>query len=251
MKNYLKCWFIVILLFTTRPEITNAQTNFTGWQIGANVGFLVYQGDLTPFRFGSYKTITPTFGINITKILTPSFKLRTSFSLGQIKGDESKYVIPAFRQQRNLSFSTPVAEISEILVWNFLENGEDLNYKLFSPYIFAGIGVNFLNINRNSSNINPDFLLNEPQAAIGLAQDLKTTLPNSILVLPVGFGIEFFLSPTISLNAEFNFRYTRTDYIDGFSKVGASKGNDYYYTNSIGIIFKFGKKEMLGCPFLK
>lgn len=247
MKNY----FIVLklaVLFIIISLKVNAQTNMSNWQIGANVGIIIYQGDLTPTLFGDYRIDKPTFGLNISRILTPAFKLRTAISLGKINGDENIYPKPTYRQQRNLKFSTPIAEITEVLIWNFLDHKEDINYKRFSPYILAGVGVSFLNIKRSSTNINATFLENESQAAIGLAQDLQTTPPKTILVLPMGLGVEYYVSPSVSLNLEMNFRYTRTDYLDGFSKIANPNVNDYYYTGTVGIIYKFNKKSMLGCP---
>lgn len=230
--------------------MAGAQTDKSKWQIGANAGFAAYQGDLTPIFLGSYKILKPTLGFTLSRILTPSLKLRTSLSLGQLVGDESIYSKPAFRQQRNLNFHTPFTEISEVIVWNFLDHDDDLNYKKFSPYVLGGIGVNFLNISRSSANTSAAYLATELNAAAGLAQDLQTKPPTVIMVIPVGLGVEYYVSPAVSLNFELNFRYTNTDYLDGFSKVANPKSNDYYYTGGIGILYKFNKKGTLGCPVL-
>lgn len=250
MKTYLQFYlFLTITLFSINK--IHAQINISSWQIGVNLGFTVYEGDLSQYILGSYELAKPTLGINISKILTPAFKLRTSIALGQLKGDEGLYVRPAYRKERNLSFSTRFAEFSEILIWNFLDKSSDVNYKKFSPYIFGGVGGSLVNISRNSSKISATYLLNEPLAAAGLVQDLQYALPKAIMVFPVGIGVEYFLSPTVSLSGEINFRYTRTDYLDGFSKVANPKANDYYYTNTIGILYKLGKRDLLGCPVLK
>jgi opacity protein-like surface antigen len=191
-------------------DVASAQLNLSNWQVGINGGVFVYQGDLTPSTLGSYKTLKPTLSVYISRILNPSFILRTNLTFGKLKGDESKYSSPAYRKQRNLSFTSPVTEISELLVWNmFGNNGNEIGNR-FSPYLFSGVGVSFLKVNR-SSNLNKAFFVNEPQVEIGLAADLNKTPPKTALVLPVGAGVEYYLSPKISLTAETNFRYTFTD----------------------------------------
>lgn len=250
MKNYFISLLLTLLLIIS-SLISSSQINLGNWQLGAHVGFVAYQGDLTPIFLGSYKNIKPTIGINISRILSPSLRLRTVVSLGKIIGDESIYPVPAFRRLRNLSFSTPFIEISEVLVWNYLDHYDDIYYKKISPYIFSGIGVSFLNISRSSANVSPIYLANEREFALGLLQDLQTTPPKFVLVLPIGIGVEYYLSQAASVNFEINFRFTTTDYLDGFSKVANLKSNDYYYTAAIGIIYRFNKKGTLGCPDLK
>ena len=95
-----------------------AQGTVPRYEIGVSISSFVYQGDLTPNRFGSFKTMR--WGINIygSKILGPSFSLRTNLALGGLKGDDAKYNNPDYRKQRNFNFRSPVLELSELLVWN-------------------------------------------------------------------------------------------------------------------------------------
>ena len=250
MKHFLQIYLYLLITFIFSNKV-HSQTNTSKWQIGANIGFAVYQGDLTPYRVGSYKLLKPLIGLDISRIFTPYLKLRTSIALGQLKGDEGLYVKPPYRKERNLNFTTSFAEISEILIWNFLDKSSDINYKRFSPYLFGGVGVSLLDVNRSSSKTSAAYLLNETIAAAGLLQDLQTAPPKAIMVFPAGIGVDIYLSPSVSLNGEINFRYTRTDYLDGFSKIANPKVNDYFYTNTIGITYKLGKKDLLGCPVLK
>lgn len=245
-----KTGIFTILLLVGSIGMANAQRDLSKWQIGASGGVFVYQGDLTPSTLGSYKTLKPTLNLFAARILNPSFSLRTNLALGSLKGDESKYSSPAYRKQRNLSFSTPVTEVSELLVWNMFGNSGNEIGNRFSPYIFGGIGVSFLNITR-ASNINKDYFADEPEVQIGLKADMNTAPPKAILVVPVGVGVEYYLSPKVSLTAETSFRYTRTDYIDGFSKITGTNKNDFYQSHTIGVVFKFGKKNALDCPVLK
>lgn len=249
MKNYTKiCLAITLIILSTLGKI-HAQTRSSGWQIGGNIGFAVYQGDLAPAILGSYINVDPAFSIHFSRALSASLKLRTAVCFSKIEADERKYTQSVFRQQRSLSFSSPFKEISETIVWNFLEDPYHTPRKV-SPYLSAGIGVSFLNISRNSSKFNPAFFINDPQVLLGMAEDLRTKPPRTIVVFPLAVGADYYISSLISLNFDINFRFTQTDYLDGFSKVANPKNYDYYYVNSIGIVYTFNKQNKLKCPVL-
>ena len=231
-------------------SIASAQLNLSKWQIGINGGVLVYQGDLTPSTLGSYKTLQPVAGFFISRILNPSFILRTNLTFGKLAGADARYKDPTYRQQRNLSFSTPVTEISELMVWNMFGNNSNEIGNRFSPYLFGGVGVSFINVSR-ASNLSKTFFANEPQIQIGLAADLSKTLPKTALVIPVGIGVEYYLFSNLVLNVETNFRYTFTDYLDGFSRVANPNKKDFYQSHTIGLVYKFDKKKGLDCPVIK
>jgi opacity protein-like surface antigen len=245
-----KSGIFLIVMLGAGISIAGAQVNSAKWQIGVNGGVMVYQGDLTPSPLGSYKTLKPTLAVYVSRILNPSFLLRTNIAFATLRGNESLYKTPAYRQQRNLSFTSPLTEISELFVWNmFGNNGNEIGNR-FSPYLFAGAAVSFINVNR-SNNFNKAFFVNDPQVEIRLNQDLNRTPPKTILALPVGIGVEYYLTPKLSLTAETNFRYTFTDYLDGYSYVANSFKKDFYQSHTIGLVFKFGKKNQLDCPVIK
>jgi len=120
-----------------------------------------------------------------------------------------------------------------------------------SPYISVGIGYTFLHIKRDYSNYNAAFFEEEPALSSGLSSDLSHPLPKGLLVFPVGFGLRHALTDKISLNAEFSYRFNSTDYLDGFSEAANPSKKDHYYSNAIGLIYSFGKKNMLKCPRMR
>ncbi|HWK07766.1 MAG TPA: DUF6089 family protein [Puia sp.] len=218
------------------------------WELGINAGAFIYQGDLAPSAWGSYKTAKPGLSIYGSRILNASFALRTSLTFASLKGDDLKYGGPAWRQARALNFRTPVYEISETLVWDILGNNYDHYNTRFSPYLFAGIGYSFLHIRRDASKYNSTYFGAESTTTNGLTADLAHRTPAGIPVLPVGIGVRYSLSPAISLTAETSYRLTATDYLDGFSKVANPSKNDHYYSFSIGMVYTFFKSAALKCP---
>ena len=120
--------------------------------------------------------------------------------------------------------------------------------KGFSPYLFGGLGVTFLNIKRDLSAYNAEFFADQPHVQEGLNADLATSLPKAIPVFPLGLGIRYSLSSKISLLAESAYRFTTTDYLDGFSKAANAARKDQFGSFSLGVIYKFSGRSAMDCP---
>lgn len=224
--------------------------NYPKYEFGINLGFAVYQGDLTPEQLGSFKTQKLALGLQAAKLLSPSFSVRAAFLRGRLKGDDALYATPEFRQQRNFNFSTPVSEFTGQLVWNPL--GRNYAEKGFSPYFFAGAGFAFLRIKRDWSGLNSSYFNTETSTLFsGLAADTTQTVPRLIPVIPVGLGVKYFFTPKLGMNAETSYRLGYTDYLDGFSEAANPDKKDHYLNYSIGIIYRTGKKNMLSCPKIR
>jgi hypothetical protein len=232
------------LMLTLSPF---AQTsNVPKWEIGASIGAYLYMGDLTPSAAGSARSLRPGLNLYGARLLNPSFSLRTNLAFTGLKGNDALYDDPEYRQHRNFKFKTPVFEVSELLVWNlFGKNYEDRG---LSPYLFAGIGASFLNIKRDWSNFDAEYFGEDSPLPALIAEDAAHKTPRVMLVIPVGFGLRYALSHRLAFNAETNYRFMNTDYLDGFSKaVNPAKG-DTYSSISIGAIYRIGKKNLLDCP---
>ena len=249
MHNVLKEAICVLLLNYGYSPAIQSQTNHPEFQFGVGAGIFIYQGDLTPSAAGSYKTPKPVINFFAAKFFSPSFLTRANFSFGGLKGDDAKYSNPEYRQQRNFNFRTPVAEISAIGEWNLL--GRNYISAGFSPYLFAGVGYSFLKIKRDWSNLNTEYFSAESILMTGLTEDAQHFLPKGLLILPVGVGGRYYLSDKIGINAETSYRFTSTDYLDGFSKAANSSKKDYYYSHTISLVYRIGKKNMLDCPVIR
>jgi hypothetical protein len=233
----------IIIVLTLVYAAGNAQLNLSKYELGVTAGIFIYQGDLTPSRFGSFKTPAFAGNIFVNRIVNNSFLLRTNLAFGRIRGDDSKYSSPAWRQQRNFNFSSPVIEISEMLVYYPLRNDRTL-----SPYVFGGVGLSWLNVARDWSRFNGEYFATEPNVQAGLTQDASHAPPHLLPVIPLGVGIEYGMSKKLSVIAESSYRLTVNDYIDGFSKASNPAKFDHYQNYSVGVKYKFGKKSETDCP---
>jgi len=241
-KSALVCLcFGLHLLVTGQPAIPK-------FEIGLDAGLFVYQGDLTPSPLGSYRTMKPEWNVFLNRIISPVFSFRTNLAIGGLKGDDAKYTAPAYRQQRNFNFHSPVVEVSELLVADIFRNNLSRSSSGLSPYLFAGLGFSWLNIRRDWSHFNAEYFSSEQNTLSGLSADQQHPLPTLIPTIPVGIGIRYPISSRISFNAETSYRFTFTDYLDGFSKAAHDARRDSYLTHTVGLVYQFKNNSWIKCP---
>jgi hypothetical protein len=240
--------FIIAFLMITGPLALAAQVNVPKFEIGAGLGGYVYQGDLTPTRLGSFRTTRVGLNLYFSKLLSPSFATRTNLAIAGLRGDDSKYDHPEYRRERAFKFRSPVFELSQLLIWNPLKRNYD--ERGFYPYLFGGAGISFIKVKRDWSSYNAEyFAITDVSARLG--QDTVHSTPRVIPVIPLGIGLRYGISSRLAVSVESSYRLMFTDYLDGFSQAANPEKNDHYHSTTIGLIYRIGKKNMLGCPVLK
>ena len=250
MNSIAKNILTVTIVLSLQSITVNAQIFTHRLEAGINAGAFIYTGDLTPETLGSYATIRPRFGFYAAYILNRSFSVRADFSFGSLSGNDSKYSTPEYRQQRNFKFTTPVTEFSGMLVWDILKKNAVEQRRGFAPYLFTGAGISLLRIQRDYSRYNATYFNAETTGA-GLAEDIAHRTPVSLPVIPVGAGLKYFISPKLAVQAETNYRFMFTDYLDGFSRAANPAKKDNYYSLSLGVVLALGYKDRNDCPPVK
>jgi hypothetical protein len=165
----------------------------------------------------------------------PYFSTTTSIHFGLLKGDDAKTEDVA-RKNRNLSFRSPVADISQRLEFIFLAREKfGARYKVrglkfvkdknFQMYGFGGVGINYFNPQAKYDgkwyNLRP--LKTEGQGMEGGAKPYKPYT----LTIPMGVGIRFGISKMWRIGVEATYVKTFTDYMDDVSGV-------YYDPSKLG-----------------
>lgn len=223
-----------------------AQTNLPKYQFGFSAGVFVYQGDLTPEPLGAYKTLTPIINFLASKFISSSILLRGNLAFGGLHGDDAVYNEPEYRKQRAFNFHSPVLELSGIAEWNFL--GRNYITRGFAPYVFGGAGVSFVHVTRDYSHLNAEYFGTASPVIAGLNEDLQHSPPKALLVVPVGIGMRYYFSDKIGVSAESSYRIMSNDYLDGFSQAANPAKGDHYYSHTVGVVYRIGKKNQLACP---
>ncbi len=221
-------------------------SNVPRFQLGVSAGAFIYQGDLTPSDIGSYRTAKPAIQLTAAKLFSRSLSLKGVFSFGALQGDDSRYTFPAYRRERNFYFQSPVAEVAVQGEWAPL--GSNYRERGFSPYVSAGIGYSFLHVQRDYSRFNVAHFVSEPDLIGRLAEDEAQSPPHGIVTIPLSVGVRYYLTDRLGVSFETNYRLTSTDYIDGFSRAANPSRNDHFYSHTVGVVYRIGKKNMYGCP---
>jgi hypothetical protein len=89
---------ILPFMFWMQSIEINAQSFLSKLEFGAQAGTFIYQGDLTPARFGSFKTPGWQLGLSASMPLNNFLFARANFLFGEIKGDDASYTHPEWRQ---------------------------------------------------------------------------------------------------------------------------------------------------------
>jgi opacity protein-like surface antigen len=243
MNDVRKVMMVGLVLLLIGKNGKAQYSSASKYELGVDVGTLIYQGDLSTSRFGFTKTLRPALGISLSRKLDNYFSLRGNFTVGKLVVDEAKQSSPAYHQTRRFQFKTPINELSAMLLWNVPgENSHRLTY-----YFMAGAGLNFTKVKRDWSRTDTTNLDHTSAFAIGLNADTLHRTPRVVPVLPVGAGLRLQLSPAWALRSEFVYRFTSSDYLDGFSRSVNHKTKDQYYGLSIGISYRFGA-DPYRCP---
>jgi hypothetical protein len=237
---------ITVILLGAFSQVVQAQSVLSRLELGLQAGTLIYQGDLTPSRLGSFRTPGYHVGGSLAYRLNHFLSVRGNLTYGKLRGDDSKYDQPEWRQHRNFNFSARILEFTSTLVWNVRGNPE--NNAGLSPYVFAGAGVSFTGIRRDASKLDTEFFATESALQTGLIDDMARRTPRIMPVIPVGLGVRYPLTQRLSVHAESSYRITFTDYLDGFSRAASPTYRDRYYGISLGIFYRLNDNSAIQCP---
>ncbi len=107
------------------------------------------------------------------------------------------------------------------------------NYNTLSSYFFAGIGV-------------AATFSEHGDAAIQPADDYRSGM-NLAPVIPFGIGVKYIIDDRLLINGDFGYRYSLTDYIEGYKQTWNSNSNDIYYFLNISLNYRL-KTSRRGIP---
>jgi len=208
----------IFLLISLSVSVT-AQRNA---DFGIFGGVSSYIGDINTTRM-LYSPL-PAGGLFYRYNIHPRNSVRASLFFGGLHGDDLDFN-NSFQINRGEFFSGSGGELAIQYEFNFLPYstfGKPLD---FSPYFAAGAGVAFLN----------------------------TVSPAVIPVIPFSLGFKINIYKNLGLEAEYGFRKTFYDNIDGVydpvasSDAGWIHNNDWYSFGGISFTWKMYNR-LAGCP---
>ena len=179
--------------------ISKAQTEEKKWNIGLHGGVTQYQGDLGNNFYKTDKAFYGFGGVSVSRYLGRYFDLNLLLSKGTV----------GYNNNPAGSFKSDFNAASLNLRFNM--TGPE---SIVRPYVFAGVGAMLFDKNLNFKEENIDYML-----------------PN------VGGGLNFRLSPVVTLNLQETFSYSNKDRRDGV----VSGKKDAFLSHMAGLTFNLGE----------
>lgn len=229
----LKLILAALCIYFSTSAVVQAQTVSRSREFGINVGFSSFLGDLggtddagRAFFWDVDPQVTrPAIGAIFRQEMMPYLALRVNAYYSELRGADS-LSDNEFRSYRNLSFKSPIAEVSAMAEYSFTRYVGAFK-KRFNPYVYAGIGGFWFN---PQAYYNGQWYELQPLGTEGQGLPEYPYLEKYsriAMCYPVGGGFRYLLANNWVLGFEMACRFTNTDYIDDVS--GYYADPDYYY----------------------
>lgn len=196
----------LLFLLSSFSIVAKAQS----WDLGGFVGGTAYMGDLNPVD--PLKVNNLAFGAQVKRCFNPYWALKLALTKGKMEAYDANSKDP-FAKQRNLSFFSDVTEVSLQTEFNFFNYVPSISKKLYTPFLFAGIGL---------VGFNPKTEMNgrtyELRSYGTEGQNPSNTYRNYAATVPFGAGVKYNIKGNWSLIAEAGYRTVYSDYLDDVSK---------------------------------
>lgn len=220
--------YILLLIFIGLSSSVDMSAQEYEYEIGGMTGISTYMGDANKNNIFQ----NPNFALGAVLRYNRNFRwaYKGNFLIGGVSGDTRKSG-NVFPSEQNTSFSRTFYELGGQIEYNFFHYSDKYQYlgtKLFSPYIFTGLGVTF-----------------------GSGEETYLGLN-----VPLGIGLKYKVRERLNVGFEFSFRKLFGDSFDvtkktnGLSledpyKIESSflKNKDWYLLTMFSVTWDFGVRS--------
>jgi opacity protein-like surface antigen len=189
------------------PESLDGNTS--KFRISAGIGTANYYGDLKK-KNSLFSQTSMSFSAGLAYAFTSKIAARLDVGIQRLQGADSKS--GGAHKSRNLSFKSNVFDFSISGEYTVLS----LDRFPVTPYVSAGIGVMLFNPYTNDASGKRQSLSQLGTEGQGIAGYSKP-YSNAALEFPLGIGVKYPINDKLALALDFNYRITRTDYLDDVS----------------------------------
>lgn len=219
------CLIILLCFLFVTPSLFGQKTA----ELGILLGRSYYLGEINPRTHWGKDVGSFCYGALFRYNLNDRYSLKLALNRARLEAEDAKQEY-LFNRARNAEFSTRLTEIAGTIEFNFLPYKLGDRDKAFSPYLFTGFAYYWYN---PSTSINgSDVVTSEANEDRGLA-------------FAFGPGLKLNLGRKLSLNFEWGFRKTFTDYLDGLPNTtdevieqGKEYNNDWYVISGFMLTYK-------------
>jgi hypothetical protein len=212
MNKYLLLCLSGLIILNCGKAMSQRNAN-----IGIFGGVSYYMGDINPNRH-LYRP-APSFGALYRYNLNTRFALRGSAYYADLSGSDLDFpeITHPDRPTSPATFNTSLLDLALLVEFNFLPFTPNVGNLSYTPYISTGIsGALISGTNASAENL---------------------------VSFPFGLGVKVNLTKRISTGAEWSFRKTFSDRVDGLENPSGTvtflHNNDWYSLLGVFITFKF------------
>ncbi len=209
------CFALCALLLAPCSLLLAQQAEF-----GLNLGGASYLGDLN--QYNPVKISGISGGAFAKLNFDPHWGLGLHYNFGKVKADDAKSANLQFND-RNLSFSTPLSEVSLLVDFNLFDLLSYTRKGRITPYLFAGFGILLFNPTTSYNG-------NEVRLKDFTTEGQSEPYKGYALTFPYGAGVRYKLMDNWTVFSQIGYRTPLTDYIDDVSLVYVAPTA---FTNSI------------------
>jgi hypothetical protein len=177
------------------------------FDVGVYAGGSYYLGDLNPSVH--FQGTQLAFGVLARYNIDDRWSVKVNAYRGKVKGSSAK---SNFLPDRDLSFESPVTDISATAEFNFFPYFTGSRKNFITPYIYAGVGVTLFNPKSSGVAL-------QPLGTEGQNIGYEGRKPYSLFAvnIPFGLGVKLSVSKRIGLALFWEMHKTFTDYLDDVS----------------------------------
>lgn len=218
------------------PDASGQIWKLRRYEMEGGFGMTNYFGDVGGYSNGenlmglkdiSGKSISGMFNIGMRYKLLETTWVKFNVGLGSLRGSDEG----GQNDARGIKFNSFIFEPSLRLEQSIINGRDERSYLMmkgrgipsfrnsFGLYIFAGLGgaIPFPQAKEDPYN--------------------RMTDGKSAVIFPVGLGMKVALDPNWSVGVDLGWRFSTSDYLDGFSSQ-YSDHNDVYFLTNVSLIWK-------------
>ena len=212
---------VIFLIFLS--GISYSQQKF---ELGGFGGVSYYHGDINSQKL--FYAPQQSYGLKVNYTFTRRYSLNTSFYYGNFTASDLDFSNDYQRYIRQASFNASLLDVNMQFKFNFLPMDNTTRFKdNFTFFVSGGMGYTFFV--KGTNYVKPHF------------------------TLPFGVGVEFCPIKRFSIGAEWSYRKTWQDGIDGVESIRTENyrssihNNDWYAYAGFFVVYRFFYKDW-DCP---
>jgi OmpA-OmpF porin, OOP family len=229
------------LLLALLPFLLSGQVR-PKWEWGLFAGGANYLGDLVETEYPVPGETNPALGAFVGINIGYQWTMRMNGFHASLSGDDANFKDENIKLNRMFRFESRLTELSLMAQWEPFgrkrypdEGGFN---KIFSPYLFAGVGLAIV-------DPGADFSLAPREGDIARIQEDKDAGAgiHKNFTVPFGGGFKIDVSKRSSLGLELGLRNAFSDYLDGVSRSGNPEKNDWYLIGGLALTHRMGPRD--------